>query len=317
MATTSRSALSISRRFIPVVVSAVLVSWLLWRVSPQALANAARVLDWPSLAGLTAALVLALFLLDTVCLCSLFTGPGRPLPVREALQARGLSYLFSALNYELGQGVLAWRLAKTQGMHLAAALGRCVLLGYHDIIVLLGFGLVGSLVSDDPRAGVTLGFCALGLTLLLGLAIGFSLMPASWRQRVGAFRASAWLQAWTWKRSAQLAGLRVCYYAPILIYVVVGLSLCRVAPDVRLVCGSVPLVLLADGLPISISGLGTRETALVYLLDPPQPAVLLAFSLLWSTGLVVGRLALGLITWVTLWRRGSLERIGAAGSEGA
>jgi hypothetical protein len=316
MATTSRPALSISRRFVPVAVSAVLVSWLLWRVSPQALANAASVLDWPSLAGLTAALVLALFVLDTACLCWLFSEPGRPLLIREALEARGLSYLFSAFNYELGQGVLAWRLAKSHGMHLAAALGRCVLLGYHDIVVLLGLGLVGSLVSDDPRAAVTLGFCAGGLAMLLGLAIGFCLTPTRWRQHLVAFRWSAWLQAWTWKQSAQLAGLRVCYYAPILIYVVVGLSLCRVALDVRLVCGTVPLVLLADGLPISISGLGTRETALVYLLDPPQPAVLLAFSLLWSTGLIVGRLVIGLVTWVTLWRRGSPEASGRASSEG-
>jgi hypothetical protein len=80
----------------------------------------------------------------------------------------------------------------------------------------------------------------------------------------------------------------------ILLYAVVGLTYCGVELHSRVVCSIVPLVLVADGLPISISGLGTRETALVYLVDPPQPAVLLAFSLFWSTGLMLGRLLLGL-----------------------
>ena len=59
------------------------------------------------------------------------------------------------------------------------------------------------------------------------------------------------------------------------------------------VASTIPLVLLADGLP-SVAGLGTRDTALQLLLSPDNPEALLAMSLIWSTGLVVVRSIIGL-----------------------
>jgi hypothetical protein len=92
--------------------------------------------------------------------------------------------------------------------------------------------------------------------------------------------------------------LRVAYFGITLLYAAAGLSLCGVPLDRGVVLGVIPLVLLANGLPVSVCGLSTRETSLLYLLQPEHPEVLLAWSLAWSAGLFVGRAGIGL---ASLW----------------
>ena len=73
------------------------------------------------------------------------------------------------------------------------------------------------------------------------------------------------------------------------------------APDEAwLVAGGVglgPFVMLAEALP-GTGGLGEREAALLYLLDPPeeQRAVVLSFGLIWSTVIILGRITIGLVS---------------------
>jgi len=92
-----------------------------------------------------------------------------------------------------------------------------------------------------------------------------------------------------WLRSVKLLLLRIVYYLHCLLYMAVGLAVCVIPVSLETVCSVIPLVLLVDGLPITVSGLGTRETALVYLLVSRQQAELVAFSLDWSASLILGR----------------------------
>jgi hypothetical protein len=154
--------------------------------------------------------------------------------------------------------------------------------------VLLALGFVGAMADPNPGLYAVRWVGGVGLVYLAGLIVLPSLLPR---------RFGAWMAGWSWRRSLGLCVLRVVYFGIILAYVVAALRVCGVALDERLTVSVVPLVLLADGLPISISGLGTRETTLLYLLDPDDKAVVLAFSLMWSTGLVGGRLLIGLAHW--------------------
>jgi hypothetical protein len=285
-----------ARRCVPVLVSAGLVAWLVWRVSPASLARAAAVLNWPALALLTLVELSALLLWDTVCLRWLFSLPDRPLPFRTVLRARARSYLWLVLNYELGQGVLAWDLAKARGLSLTSAIGRCVLLALHDLAVLFSLGLGAALLNPDPRVRPLRWVCGVGLPVLAALALALSLLPTRWRRRL-APRAD-WLDWWGWRHSAALLGLRLPFFVIIAGYVATGLTLAGIPLDTGEVCRVVPLVLLTETLP-SISGLGTRDTALLGLLHPSPElrAVVLAFSLLWSTVQLVGRTTVGLAAW--------------------
>ncbi|MCI0492731.1 MAG: hypothetical protein L0Z07_07325, partial [Planctomycetes bacterium] len=103
--------------------------------------------------------------------------------------------------------------------------------------------------------------------------------------------------------SLQLLPMRLVYFSVLVGYAVVALAICQMPIDYKVVLSTVPLVLLADGLP-NFSGLGTRETTLQLLLAPDKPAVLLAMSLFWSTGMMVGRFIIGL---ANLWSRQSFQ----------
>jgi hypothetical protein len=85
----------------------------------------------------------------------------------------------------------------------------------------------------------------------------------------------------------------VVYFIILVVYAAVALEICRIPLDFRVVLSTIPLVMLADGLP-SVSGLGTRETALQLLLPSEEPAVLVALSLVWTTVLVLTRATIGL-----------------------
>jgi hypothetical protein len=282
-----------------VSISAGLVALVIWLASPGALIRSAPLLPWRYLATATGALVVGLYFADAYCVYWLFAQPDRALQYSAVLTARGSSYLLTSLNYELGQGAMAWSLAGTQRRTFLSALGMCALLVYHDVGVLLALGCVGGLLSAATNGPAIARSCALALLLLVGLGMVVRLLPARWQERWLPERWRVRIEWWTWRHSAHLGLLRMGYFAIFLVYAALGLRACGFGLSAQVVCSVVPLVLLADGLPISVSGLGTREATLLYLIHPEaeERAILVAFSLLWSVGLVLGRAAIGLGFW--------------------
>lgn len=274
-------------------ISAGLLAWLVYRVSPQALAHAAAEVNWRLLAPATVAMVFALYLWDAVCLPTAYRVDDNRWTYWRSLHLRGLSYLFGSLHYELGQAALAWGMARTQNTSVVRMVSRSVLLAYHDVVVLLGLGFAGSLLSDDPRVERVRPAVAIALSIAIAIAIVFYVLPAAWRAKVWGAKIDELFAGWSLARSLQLIPLRCVYFSIFAVYAAVALSICRIPVDHQVVASTIPLVLLADGLP-SIAGLGTRDTALQLLLMPERPESLLAMSLMWSTGLVVVRSLIGL-----------------------
>jgi hypothetical protein len=274
-------------------ISAGLLAWLVYRISPQALAHAAAEVNWKLLAPVTALMVVALYLWDAVCLPIVYRVDDNRLSYWRSLHLRGLSYLAGAFHYELGQAALAWGMARTQSTSVVRMLWRSVLLLYHDVVVLLGLGLAGSMFSSDPRVERIRPIVAAAFTGALAIAILFWLLPATWRAKVWGTKLDELFAGWSLSRSLQLIPLRCVYFSIFAVYAAIALEIVHVPVDHQVVASTIPLVLLADGLP-SIAGLGTRDTALQLLLSPDNPEALLAMSLIWSTGLVVVRSIIGL-----------------------
>jgi hypothetical protein len=294
------------RKTLPLLLSAGLIAWLVGRISVTSLLHAAAALRWQWLLPLTAAMVLLVYLWDAYCLPVVFAAGHARMSYGQMLRARGKSYLLSALNQGLGQAALAWHVARIENMPLVDALSRSVVLAFHDGFVLASTALAGALLTDNPRAAHVRPFCAVLLAALVGGALLVSLAPAGWRRRWQRTRWGAWLDGWTWRRSIQLIVLRIGYFAILGGYVAAALRICdlKVSPTAAL--ATIPLVLMASVLP-SASGLGTRETALCFLVPAGQPEVLLAMGLIWSTGMLVGRLGIG-FAWHWSGERG----VGAA-----
>jgi hypothetical protein len=283
---------------LPILVSAGLVVWLVWRISPDQLIRGVEGLNWKALAVLTLALVVTVFLWDVVCIRWLYALPDQALSYGVAADARAGSYLVSAINYEAGQALLAWKLARIQNLSRVGSLSRCVLLALHDLMLLLVLSLAGTLI--DPAGTRWLAHALIGaLAGLTGLALTWRLLPNRLRARILSSRWGNWIGWWRWRHSLVLFLLRLVYFGIMGLYAVVGLRMCGIAHPVEVLCSAVPLVLLADALP-SVSGFGTRHYAFESLLrlDSAEQAIVFHFSTFWSAGLMLGRAGIGL---ANLW----------------
>jgi hypothetical protein len=299
---------------LPPAISLLLLAGVIWWVSPAKLAAAAATLNWPLLVPVTALMVLGLYLWDALCLPAVYRVEGGRISFWQALHLRGLTYLGGSLNYELGQAALAWGMARLQGASLVNMLARSVLLAYHDILVLLFAGGLGALLTDDERVVGLRPFIATGLAVALAIGILVWILPARWLTRLRSADKSLLLAGWSLARSVRLVPLRVGYFAILVVYATVALAICKIPVDWQVALSTVPLVLLADGLP-SFASLGSRETVLHLVLAPGESnPTLVAMSLMWSIGMVVVRL---LIATVHLWlhrTRMGANFFGAVGS---
>jgi hypothetical protein len=285
---------TILQKLLPLAISATLIGWLLSTLDFRELVQAAAELNWQLLGPLTACMVLALYAWDALCLKTVFALPGCTLSYRQMLRVRGISYLAGAFNYELGQGFIAWSMARLLSVGLLFTLSRSVLLAYHDLFVLLTLGLSGWLLGGDESGKAIGAFCGVGLTALIIAGLAVALLPRGWRERFEQTRLGAWLKSWTLLRSLQLAALRLVYFGILIVYGGLALAICHIEIGPMVVLSTIPLVLVADALP-SMAGLGTRETALRLLLNPESPEELMAMSLFWTIGMIVCRLLIGLI----------------------
>lgn len=280
-------------RALPLVVSIGLLAAIIWWVSPVAVARAAVQLNWQLLVPATAAMVVALYFWDALCLGAVYGVDGQELRYRRLLHVRGLSYLVGALNYQLGQGAMAWWLARLQNSNILRMLSRSVVLAYHDAFLLLALGLAGSLLTNDARVLRLRPFIAIAFAVVVAVGLLFWKFPKGLGRWLRPANAQLILADWSMRRSLRLLPLRVGYFGILVIYASAAFVICGIPIDVQVLVSTIPLVLLADGLP-NIAGLGTRETSLVLLLDPDEPHVLVAMSLIWSVGMIVFRFLIGL-----------------------
>jgi hypothetical protein len=283
---------------LPVLISLGLVTWLVWSVSPRRLLDAFSTLNWPWLVLATVVQVVVLFGWDTLCLWWLFSQPDRRLPFRTVLRVRTDTVIWSAVNLEVGQGAFAWQLARAEDVPVTATLGRCFLLALVDTGTLLSLALVGSFLRPYPQTRPFRWVCVGGLAGLGGLVAAVRLLPDHWRGRLTAQPWAGWLGWFDRRHALRLGILRLTLFLLVLVYAGVGLAMCGIPVGPLTVVGIIPFVLIAESLP-GTGGLGERETALVYLYpwSEEHRAVLLSFGLIWSTVTILGRVAIGLISW--------------------
>jgi hypothetical protein len=290
-------------RAVPFVISTSLLVFIVWWVSPQALLRAAEDLRWQLLVPATVAMVVALYLCDALCLPVAYGIEGRQIRYAQALHVRGLAYLAGALNYEIGQGAVAWGMARLQQTKFLRMLARSIVLAYHDAVILLATGLVGALLTNNSRVVRIRPYIAIGLAAALIVGVVFWSLPKWLRLQIHSEKIDAIFADWSLQRSLQLVPLRFAYFGILVFYAAVALAICRIPVDHVVVLSTIPLVLLADGLP-NFAGLGTRETSLLLLLAPDEKGPLLAMSLLWTTGMIVIRFLIGVShLWYHQFRR--------------
>lgn len=276
-----------SRRWILAIryaVAILLISILLTRIDPSEIGH---VLERANLPFLLGAMVVILF----APICALFRWygilvalPGARPTVRRAFM---ITMLATSLNSVLPSkgGDLAKALYTRGSLGLSAGMGTVVLERMVDLFFLGCLGVVGyCAVGNAWSLWASLSiFCGLVVIYVIGVR------PNRWTRRLPGRAETAAVQFRSVFSQWRIHPRAMCLtlLGSLAVWLLGGTTVCLlihgVAPDVPFLLGlSVyPLAVLAGMLPISISGIGVRDAALIALLRPymsPEQAAVVALG---------------------------------------
>ena len=267
-------------RGVPVVFT-VVIFWLIFRRIPfgafwHALARA-QLLPFLSLIG---SFALGFFLLDTFVLSRLIRWFHGPLPYRELLPVRAVTYLVSILNTQLAQGALALYMHRRFGTPLAHITSTVALLVLLEMTNLILFATLGAVAFPG-------GTPLLLLALPLGLGMVWLLLISLARGQLGVFSqrlsGSAFLSTFRRVRLRQCAiilALKGSVFCLALLVHSQALGFFGMAIPLTRLMAFLPIIFLVAALPITVAHLGTSQAAWIFFFSAYAPtADLLAYSL--------------------------------------
>lgn len=218
---------------------------------------------------------------------------------REVLVARGATYLLVVLNYAVGQGGFGYYLYRTGVAPLRATGVALFLLGTNFatlvVITTIAVAVHGPGASGDAMWWTLLGCCA-AYALYLGVVI---VSPGIFVRRQ---LLSPLFDAGLRGHVLAMIG-RLPHFAVIVLGMWAAMRVWGIAVPFGVGLTTVPIVAIASTLPISPSGLGTTQAALVYFFSnyatgatpDDRSAAVLAFALVHFVYGLVASLGVGLV----------------------
>jgi uncharacterized membrane protein YbhN (UPF0104 family) len=239
------------------------------------------------------------FLLESRAFAYLFSRFHAPVSFGEARSMRGLAYLVTPINWNLGTAAIVLHLRRTKGIGALESAGSLLLYGALDGIVFTGLLLGGALLLPDTSSLAQIGRWA-GLVLLCQTT--FLLLVAgnapnwSWLESLRRRRIFASLRGANLRDVFVLLTIRACYFAGFAAFFWLAPRAFDVHLPLPMVLAATPMVLGAGALPITPGGLGTQQAAMLYFFGPyGDEGAIVAFALAYPVALILGRLAVGML----------------------
>jgi len=294
-----------AKTLLPWLVAAGLIYWVFTRVPFLEAWEAAQAADLALFLGVMGAAVLAWFAIESTLYTWLFTRFNAPVDHAEARALRGMSYLFTPINWNVGKAAVILRLKQTKGVPLLESTSTVMFYQSVDGIILAGFASLGmtllpSLVAgaDDLSEARRWALLAIALTV-----VNLVILRASWP----SFR---WLRWWreisihqAHRRFAArdlailIPGKAVYHFLYILVFFF-GTRAFGIDLPFPLVLAATPIIQAVGGLPISPAGLGTQQAAMLYFFGTrfggtDSEAAIVAFGFSFPVALTLGRCLVG------------------------
>lgn len=296
----------LAARWLPWLVGFGLLPFLLVRIRPAEIEEALRRGPAVALIAFTVFHFLAAFASDVAATRVGLSVLGFRRPLREVLSLRGASYLAGLLNFTLGQGAIAYHLAR-QGVRVTTAAGATFVLVLVNFLSLALLVLVGFLAFAPLNAAQN-GALVVSAGVIVGLSVLFYSLRPNWLRKWSA--AGPLLETAPVLHLKALAA-RTAHF--ILVSVLHWIALRIWGIEVPLGDGMalVALLLFVGALPIAPNGVGTVQVTHVllfsaYVSAPTQgtrEAAALAFSVVQAATALVSQALLGLYYFLR-WRRG-------------
>src|SRR5438477_10609083 len=156
-------------RGVPVALTAVIFLLIFWRIPFSAFGHALARAHWLPFLALMGSFALGFFLLDTFALSTLIRWFHGPLPYRELLPVRAVTYLVSIINTQLAQGALALYIHRRFHTPLAQITSTVALMILLETTNLILFATVGCIAfpGGAPLSLLALPFVLVTVWLLL------------------------------------------------------------------------------------------------------------------------------------------------------
>ena len=238
------------------------------------------------------------FLLDSRALAYLLTRFNTPVSWPEARSIRGVTYIVTALNWNVGTAAIVLHLRRSKNVPALESTSSLFFYGNCDALLLMGLTLVGATAFSDSATLETIRkFASIAFAVQLGL---FFLLAASfptWRW-LGKMRKAALVRSYrlaTLRDFSIVLGIKFFYFMGFLWIFWAGSHAFGIEIPFSLAMASAPAIMMVAALPISPAGLGTQAAAMVFFWsDYGEKAEILAFGMVFPIALTLARCLLGL-----------------------
>jgi Lysylphosphatidylglycerol synthase TM region len=223
---------------------------------------------------------LCFFLMDTFVLSKLIRWFHGPLPYRELLPVRAVTYLVSIINTQLAQGALALYMHRRFRTPLAQITSTVVLMILLETTNLILFATVGFMAFPG---GTPLSLLALPLALVVVWLLLISLARGKLGvlgQRLSHSELLSTFRHARLRHCAVVLGLKGAVFLLALLVHSQALAFFGIEIPLARLVAFLPVVFLMGALPITVAHLGTSQAAWIFFFSAYAPAAdLLAYSL--------------------------------------
>jgi uncharacterized membrane protein YbhN (UPF0104 family) len=241
--------------------------------------------------------VLLWFLIDSAAFAFIFSRYNARLIWAEARSLRGITYLLTPINWNLGTAAVILHLRTSKKIGALDSTSTMFFYQTIDGMILGGFVLLGvQLLPDSPETlslrNVALGFECIQVSILVVLMSKRPSWPRLQRVRsLGLFRT---LRLATSRDLAVLFLLKSFYFGAWIGLFWFGCQAFGIDLPIYVAIAATPAVLMAGALPITPAGLGTQQAAMIYFFSPHgDEAAILAFGITFPVALILFRCVVG------------------------
>jgi len=287
------------KRVLPWLVAAA-VLWFLFRdVSVAESLAALRAANLRRFVPVTLGVIGLWFLLESAAFAYLFSRFNAPLSWQEARSLRGLTYLLTPINWNLGTGAIILHLRRSKQVPALESTSSLLFYGWMDGIVLSAMAVAGLLsLPWSARIEMIRLFACAVLGAQIVILAAFLLGKSRWRW-LHSERAPRVLRTHgmaTARDVLVLLSIRAIYLGFFILFFWAGLSAFHVSVPLPHLAASVPVILMVGGLPVTPGGLGTQQAAMLYFFSSyGVPAHILAFGLALPVAFVLSRLPISML----------------------
>lgn len=238
------------------------------------------------------------FLIDSAAFAFLFSRYNADVSWAEARSLRGMTYLLTPINWNLGTAAVILHLRSSKRIGALESTSTMLLYQAVDGMVLAGFAGLGALLL--PVTAATTSIRNIGFAVVLVTTVSLAFMMGNWANFRWAERVRG-LSVFQSHRKAVatdiaiLIALKSIYFLVFIAVYWLGCSAFGVDLPFSFALASTPAVMMSAALPITPAGLGTQQATMLYFYSPyGDEAAVLAFGFTFPVVLLLFRALLGL-----------------------